>query len=52
MVGYWDDPAATASALRGGWMHTGDLARRDEDGDYWFLGRRKEIIVRGGSPSV
>src|SRR5262249_41716638 len=43
------DPVATTSALRGGWMHTGDLARRAEDGYYWFVGRRKEIIVRGGS---
>jgi acyl-CoA synthetase (AMP-forming)/AMP-acid ligase II len=49
MVGYWDDPAATAEALRGGWMHTGDLARRDDDGYYWFVGRKKEIIIRGGS---
>jgi acyl-CoA synthetase (AMP-forming)/AMP-acid ligase II len=49
MVGYWDDPAATAEALRGGWMHTGDLARCDGDGYYWFVGRKKEIIIRGGS---
>jgi acyl-CoA synthetase (AMP-forming)/AMP-acid ligase II len=49
MVGYWNDPEATAKALRGGWMHTGDLARRDGDGWYWFFGRKKEIIIRGGS---
>jgi acyl-CoA synthetase (AMP-forming)/AMP-acid ligase II len=49
MVGYWKDPEATAQALRGGWMHTGDLGRQDEDGWYWFVGRRKEIIIRGGS---
>jgi acyl-CoA synthetase (AMP-forming)/AMP-acid ligase II len=49
MVGYWNDPAATAEALRGGWLHTGDLARCDEDGYYWFVGRKKEIIIRGGS---
>jgi acyl-CoA synthetase (AMP-forming)/AMP-acid ligase II len=49
MVGYWDDPGATAVALRDGWMHTGDLARRDADGFYWFVGRAKEIIIRGGS---
>ena len=49
MVGYWNNPAATAEALRGGWMHTGDLARRDPDGTYWFVGRKKEIIIRGGS---
>ncbi len=49
MVGYWNDPAATAEALRDGWMHTGDLARRDPDGYYWFVGRKKDIIIRGGS---
>jgi long-chain acyl-CoA synthetase len=48
MTGYWQDPDATASALRGGWFHTGDLARCDSDGYYWFAGRKKEIIVRGG----
>jgi long-chain acyl-CoA synthetase len=49
MAGYWLDSDATASAMRGGWFHTGDMARRDEDGYYWFAGRRKEIIIRGGS---
>jgi long-chain acyl-CoA synthetase len=48
-IGYWDDPAATAHLLRGGWLHTGDLAERDSDGYYWFRGRIKQIIVRGGS---
>ena len=47
--GYWNDPAATADALRDGWFHTGDLVTRDADGYYWFRGRLKEIIVRGGS---
>ena len=46
MTGYWQD---TGSAVRDGWFRTGDLARRDEDGFYWFAGRKKEIIVRGGS---
>jgi long-chain acyl-CoA synthetase len=49
MLGYWNDPAATAATLRDGWLHTGDLARQDEDGHCWFAGRKKEIIVRGGS---
>ena len=49
MVGYWNDPASTNAALRDGWMHTGDLARCDEDGYYWFVSRKKEIIIRGGS---
>ncbi len=49
MTGYWRDPAATAAAIRDGWFHTGDLARCDGDGFYWFAGRTKEIIIRGGS---
>jgi acyl-CoA synthetase (AMP-forming)/AMP-acid ligase II len=49
MTGYWEDPDATAAAIQDGWFHTGDLARCDADGYYWFAGRKKEIIVRGGS---
>jgi long-chain acyl-CoA synthetase len=49
MTGYWQDPDATAAAMRDGWFHTGDLARCDADGYYWFAGRKKEIIIRGGS---
>ncbi len=48
-VGYWDDPEATAAAFQGGWLRTGDLARVDEDGYYWFVGRSKEIIIHGGT---
>jgi long-chain acyl-CoA synthetase len=48
-LGYWNDPDNTAAALQGGGMHTGDLAHRDEDGFYWFAGRSKDIIIRGGS---
>jgi long-chain acyl-CoA synthetase len=46
---YWRNPEATAEALRDGWFHTGDLVSRDADGYYWFRGRLKEIIIRGGS---
>ena len=49
MIGYWQDPDATTAAVRNGWFHTGDLARCDADGFYWFAGRKKEIIIRGGS---
>jgi len=49
MIGYWDDPGATAAAMKDGWFYTGDLLRRDRGGHLWFEGRRKEIIVRGGS---
>jgi long-chain acyl-CoA synthetase len=48
-VGYWDDPAATAAGLDEGWLRTGDLVRRDPDGFFWFEGRVKQIIIRGGS---
>lgn len=49
MVGYWNDPAATSQALHDGWMATGDLGRLDPEGYLWFVGRKKEIIIRGGS---
>jgi long-chain acyl-CoA synthetase len=48
-IGYWEDPQATHDALREGWLHTGDLGRRDAEGYHWFEGRKKEIIIRGGS---
>jgi long-chain acyl-CoA synthetase len=48
-LGYWNDPENTKLALRGGGMHTGDLAWRDDDGFLWFAGRSKDIIIRGGS---
>ena len=48
-VGYWNDPEATADALRDGWLYTGDLVRRDAHGYFWFEGRKKQIIIRGGS---
>ena len=49
MAGYWDDPAATAKTIRNGWVHTGDLVSQCSDGYLRFEGRKKEIIVRGGS---
>jgi long-chain acyl-CoA synthetase len=49
MSGYWREPEATVAALQDGWLRSGDIARRDADGYLWFLGRKKEIIVRGGS---
>jgi acyl-CoA synthetase (AMP-forming)/AMP-acid ligase II/acyl carrier protein len=48
MSGYLDDPAATAKALREGWLHTGDQASRDSDGVYWIVGRIKDLIICGG----
>jgi long-chain acyl-CoA synthetase len=49
MTGYWDDPDATAAAVKDGWFYTGDLLRQDDEGYLWFEGRRKEVIVHGGS---
>src|SRR5947209_15986250 len=48
-IGYWNDERNTAATLVDGWVLTGDLGRRDPEGYYWFDGRKKEIIVRGGS---
>ena len=48
MLGYWNQPEATAEALRDGWFHTGDLATMNEDGYVLILDRKKDIIVSGG----
>jgi acyl-CoA synthetase (AMP-forming)/AMP-acid ligase II len=48
-AGYWNDPEATAQVFDDGWLRTGDLARRDADGYYWFKGRLKQLIIRGGA---
>jgi fatty-acyl-CoA synthase len=46
---YWNDPAATAAALSAdGWFSTGDLARVDDEGYYWIMGRSKDVIISGG----
>jgi acyl-coenzyme A synthetase/AMP-(fatty) acid ligase len=47
--GYLDDPDETAAILRRGWLWTGDLARRDEDGFFFLVGRAREIIKVGGN---
>jgi long-chain acyl-CoA synthetase len=48
MKGYWNRPEATEGAIRDGWFHTGDLARVDEDGFYFIVDRKKDMIIRGG----
>lgn len=48
MGGYFEDPERTSTALVDGWLHTGDLAYRDEDGWYYFVDRKKDVIRRRG----
>jgi long-chain acyl-CoA synthetase len=48
MKGYWGKPEATAEAIPDGWFRSGDLARVDEDGYYFIVDRKKEMIIRGG----
>ena len=48
MLGYWNKPAETATALRGGWMHTGDGATMDDEGFIYIVDRMKDMIVTGG----
>jgi rifamycin polyketide synthase module 1/2/3 len=48
MLGYLNNPEETARAVRGGWYHTGDLARADANGFITITGRIKELIIRGG----
>lgn len=48
MKGYWGRLEDTAEAIRDGWFHTGDLARVDEDGYFYIVDRKKDVIIRGG----
>jgi len=48
MKGYWQRPEATAEAMRGGWFHSGDMARTDEEGYFYIVDRKKDLIIRGG----
>ena len=45
---YYKDPKATAAVLRDGWLFTGDMAQRDEDGFIWLVDRKKDVIISGG----
>ncbi len=48
MSGYWNRDDATESVMRGGWFHTGDIATVDEDGYFFIVDRKKDLIIRGG----
>ncbi len=47
-AGYWQDPGATAEAMRGGWLHTGDVAERDDEGFYRIRDRLTDMYISGG----
>ena len=48
MAGYWNKPQATAEAFAGGWFHSGDLVRSDDEGYIWVVDRKKDMIISGG----
>ena len=48
MVCYYHNPEATAEVLKDGWLHTGDMAKQDEDGFYFLVDRKKDVIISGG----
>jgi fatty-acyl-CoA synthase len=48
MSGYWNNPEATAEAFAGGWFHSGDLVRMDNEGYVWVVDRKKDMIISGG----
>ncbi|AET66536.1 acyl-CoA synthetase (AMP-forming)/AMP-acid ligase II [Desulfosporosinus orientis DSM 765] len=48
MKGYWGKEKETAETLRNGWLHTGDIAKRDEDGYFYIIDRKKDMIIAGG----
>jgi long-chain acyl-CoA synthetase len=49
MIGYWNNPSATAETIVDGWLDTGDMMRVDDSGYLWFCGRKKQIIIHDGS---
>ena len=48
MTCYYNDPEATAETLIDGWLHTGDMAQQDDEGFYWLVDRKKDVIITGG----
>jgi long-chain acyl-CoA synthetase len=48
MKGYWNKPEATAETIKDGWLSTGDMARQDDDGYFYIVDRKKDLLIRGG----
>ncbi len=48
MAGYWNNSAATEEAFAGGWFHSGDLVRADDEGFLYVVDRKKDMIISGG----
>ena len=48
MKGYWNNPEETAKTLKDGWLHTGDIAKMDEEGYFYIVDRKKDMIISGG----
>jgi len=48
MTEYWQNPAKTEETIRGGWLHTGDLARMDQDGYFYLIDRKRDMFISGG----
>lgn len=48
MTEYWQDPVKSEDTIRGGWLHTGDLARMDEDGYFYLVDRQRDMYISGG----
>lgn len=52
MAGYYKEPEATGQAIRNGWLYTGDIGYRDEDGNYYLTGRKKNVIILSNGENV
>jgi long-chain acyl-CoA synthetase len=48
MKGYWKNPDATAETIRNGWLYTGDLGKKDEEGYFYIVDRKKDLVIVGG----
>ena len=52
MKGYWNRPEETATALRDGWMNTGDIGYEDSEGYFYLVDRQKDLIITGGEKRI